>query len=53
MGVTIYLGAYFGGVLDDFYNLKSNSFSKGFTFISVIISMYLFIKQAQNINNDG
>jgi hypothetical protein len=52
MGVTIYLGSYFGGLFDEYHNLENNTFTTIFTLLGVAISMYLFIKQAQKINND-
>lgn len=52
MGVTIYLGSYFGGLLDENQNLDNNRFTVVFTLLAVLVSMYLFIRQAQKINND-
>ncbi len=53
MGVTIYLGSYFGGLLDEHHNLDNNRFTVVFTLLGVVVSMYLFIRQAQKINNDS
>lgn len=52
MGVTIYLGSYFGGLLDEHNNSENNEFTTVFTLIAVAISMYFFVQQAQKINND-
>lgn len=52
MGATIYLATYFGGLLDEHQSLENNSFKTLFTILGVAASMYLFIRQAQKLNDD-
>ncbi len=50
MGVIIYLGAWFGGWLDEKYQKDNNIFTIVFTLFAVVISMYLVIKQTKKLN---
>ena len=52
MGITIYLGSYIGGALDEKYNTEENYYTTIFVLLSVVISIYTLIKQVKKINND-
>ena len=52
MGATIYLGSYIGGVLDKQNHSENSHYTAVFVLISVVIAMYMFIKQAKKLNND-
>jgi membrane protein DedA with SNARE-associated domain len=51
MGVTIYLGAYFGKWLDIKYPNDHNWFTIILTLLAVVISFYSLLKQIKDINN--
>jgi F0F1-type ATP synthase assembly protein I len=51
MGVTIFLGSYFGKMLDEKYSLEKKWFTMALTLLSVIIALYFVIKQLNKINN--
>ncbi|MFN4123380.1 MAG: AtpZ/AtpI family protein [Flavobacteriales bacterium] len=52
MGVTIFLGAYFGKWLDERYPSDKKWFTMALTILSVVIAMYMVIKQVNKINED-
>jgi uncharacterized membrane protein YfcA len=52
MGVTIFLGAYFGKWLDERYPSDKKWFTMALTILSVIIALYMVIKQVNKINED-
>ena len=52
MGVTIYLGSYIGGVLDENNNTEDGHYKTIFVLFSVAVAIYMFIKQAKKITND-
>jgi len=51
MGVTIYLGAYFGKWLDIRYPSDKKWFTMIFTLLGVGISLYVVLKQLNKFNN--
>ena len=51
MGITIYLGSFVGGYLDEQNTTENNFYTTVCVLTSVAISMYMFINQAKNINN--
>jgi F0F1-type ATP synthase assembly protein I len=51
MGITIYLGAYFGKWLDVNYPSDKKWFTMIFTLIGVAISLYVVLKQLNKFNN--
>jgi hypothetical protein len=51
MGITIYLGSFVGGYLDEHNTTANNLYTNICVLTSVAISMWMFIKQAKNINN--
>ncbi|MDG1476806.1 MAG: AtpZ/AtpI family protein [Vicingaceae bacterium] len=51
MGVTIFLGAYFGKWLDIKYPADKKWFTMLFTLIGVGISLYVVLKQLNKFNN--
>ncbi|MFD1314000.1 AtpZ/AtpI family protein [Namhaeicola litoreus] len=51
MGITIYLGAYFGKWLDLKYPNDKNWFTIIFTLLALVISFYSLLKQIKDINN--
>ena len=50
MGVTIFLGAYFGKMLDEKYPSDKKWFTIGLTLFGVFLSMYNILKQLKRIN---
>jgi len=52
MGVTIYLGAYFGKMLDDKYPNEKNYFTILFTLLGVFVAIFVIIKQLNRINQE-
>ncbi|MEP3208440.1 MAG: AtpZ/AtpI family protein [Maribacter sp.] len=50
MGVLIYLGAWFGGWLDEKYQKDNNMFTIILTLVAVVVSMYLVIRQTKKLN---
>lgn len=52
MGVTIYLGAFFGKKLDEKYPNEKNYFTILLTLFSVFIAVYIIIKQLNRINQE-
>ena len=51
MGVIIYLGAWFGGWLDEKYASESNTYTVFFTLFAVSVAMYLVVKQTKKLNS--
>jgi uncharacterized membrane protein YfcA len=52
MGVTIFLGAYFGRWLDQQYPSDKKWFTMIMTILAVVVSLYLVIKQVNKLNQD-
>lgn len=52
MGITIYLGAYFGKRLDQKYLTEKPWFTISCIFLALIISLYSLVKQLNKINKD-
>lgn len=52
MGITIYLGAFFGKKLDEKYPNEKNYFTIFLTLFSVFIAVYIIIKQLKRINQE-
>lgn len=50
MGVTIYLGSYLGKEISK--NTGNKHFTTIFVLLSVVVALYLFIKQVKKISND-
>lgn len=51
MGITIYLGAFFGKKLDTYYNPESKTYTIVLTLLALVISIYSVIQQLNKINN--
>lgn len=51
MGLTIFLGAYFGKWLDAKYPADKKWFTMIFTLLGVGISLYVLLKQLNKFNN--
>lgn len=51
MGVTIYLGAYFGKKLDVHFETSNKIFTLILTLAALIISLYSIIQQLKKIND--
>lgn len=51
MGVTIFLGAYFGKWLDAKYPADKKWFTMIFTLLGVGIALYIVLKQINKFNN--
>jgi uncharacterized membrane protein YfcA len=52
MMVTIFLGAYFGKMLDEKYPADKKWFTMGLTILAVFISLYLVVQQLKSLNRD-
>lgn len=52
MGVTIYLGAYFGKRLDQKFLTQKPWFTISGVFLSLIVSLYSVIQQLNRINKE-
>jgi uncharacterized membrane protein YfcA len=52
MGVTIFMGAYFGKWLDERYPSEKKWFTMALTILSVMIALYMVLKQVNKINQD-
>jgi len=50
MGITIYLGAYFGKWLDVKYPADKKWFTIGFTLLCVAIALFNVLRQVNKIN---
>ncbi|MHA7059280.1 AtpZ/AtpI family protein [Aquimarina sp. M1] len=51
MGGIIFVCAYAGKKLDEYYQLEKNWFTMGLVLLGVASSLYLVIKQLDRINN--
>jgi len=52
MGITIYLGVYFGKWLDEKYVVENSIFTIIFSLLGVFTALYYIIKQIQKLNKD-
>ncbi|MNN96224.1 putative F0F1-ATPase subunit [compost metagenome] len=52
MGVTIYLFYWVGSWLDNKYAIAGDWGMKGLTLLGVVVSLYQFIRQANQINKN-
>ena len=52
MGVVIYLGAYLGKSLDAQTENEKNYYTALCVLASVIVALYMFVKQAKKIQDD-
>ncbi|PHR50020.1 MAG: hypothetical protein COA32_02485 [Fluviicola sp.] len=52
MMVTIFLGAYFGRILDEKYPAEKKWFTMGLTIFAVFVSLYLVVQQLKSLNKD-
>jgi len=52
MGVTIFLGAYFGKMLDEKYPSDKKWFTMSLTILAVFISLYNILNQLKKINKE-
>ena len=52
MGITIYLGAYFGKYLDQKYLTEKPWFTISCVFLAIIFSLYSVVQQLNRINKD-
>jgi F0F1-type ATP synthase assembly protein I len=50
MGVTIFLGAWFGRYLDEKYPSNKKWFTIGFTLLAVAIALYNVLRQVNKLN---
>ena len=53
MGITIFLGAYFGKYLDQKYPSEKKWFTITFTLLAVCIALYAVLKQVNKINSEN
>ena len=51
MGITIYLGAYFGKKLDVYYQTSGKTYTLILTLVALVISLYSIIQQLKKIND--
>jgi len=51
MGVTIYLGAYFGKWLDAKYSGEHQTYTIIFTLLALLVSFYSLSKQIKDVNS--
>ena len=52
MGITIYLGAYFGKLLDVKHPADKKWFTIGFTLLCVAIALFNLLRQVNKINEE-
>ncbi|MFP5471410.1 MAG: AtpZ/AtpI family protein [Bacteroidia bacterium] len=52
MGATIFLGAYFGKMLDEKYPSNKKWFTMSLTIFSVVAALYMVLRQVNKINED-
>ena len=52
MGVTIYLGAWFGRWLDEKYPMEKTWFTIGCTLLAVVIALYSVLQQVNKYNDN-
>lgn len=50
MGATIFICAWAGRELDDYYDTEKNWFTIGLVLFGVFASIYLVLKQIKNLN---
>ena len=50
MGITIFLGAYFGKKLDAHYQNSSKTFTIILTLVALLIALYSIVTQLKKIN---
>jgi len=50
MGITIYLGAYFGKKLDVYFMNEKKTYTIIFTLMAMLISLWSVLAQLKNIN---
>lgn len=51
MGITIYLGAYFGKKLDAHYNPEKRTFTLILTLVALVVSIWSVLAQLKRIND--
>lgn len=51
MGITIYLGVFFGKKLDAHFNPENKTYTIILTLLALVISIYSVIQQLNRINN--
>ncbi len=52
MGITIFLGAYFGKFLDEKFPSNKKWFTIAFTLLAVAFSLYNVLRQVNKINDE-
>ncbi len=52
MGITIYLGAYFGKKLDEKYPSDKNWFTIGLTLAAVVLALWQLLRQVNKLNEE-
>ena len=50
MGITIYLGAYFGKKLDAYFMTEKKTYTIILTLVALIISLWSVLAQLKNLN---
>ena len=50
MGITIYLGAYFGKRLDTYFETSGKTYTIILTLVALVSSLYSIIQQLKKIN---
>ena len=51
MGITIYLGAYFGKWLDEYFQTSNRTYTIILTLLALIISIWSVLMQLKKIND--
>lgn len=52
MGATIFVGAYFGKMLDEKYPSNKKWFTLGLTLLALVVAMYNILNQLKKINKN-
>ena len=52
MGITIYLGAYFGKKLDEKYPNEKHLFTVFLTLFSVFVALFIVVKQIKSVTQN-
>ena len=52
MGITIFLGAYFGKYLDAKYHNETPYFTIALTLFALVVSLYSLLKTLNKLNDD-
>lgn len=52
MGITFYLGAYFGSIIDEKYNSEKSLYTLICILLALFLSIYNVIKQLKKLNNE-